>query len=115
MILILSTIGVLSLSARRLKPSELLLFLVTLYASLKSSRHMAIFALVAGPLLAEYLQSWLSSTSFGKPFARTPTIELNGRTILVAVLLLVPPAALLVKRKSTILAPPRLEEVWIPL
>ena len=115
LLLILSTVGVLVLSPRRPRPSELLLFLVTLYATLKSSRHMAIFALIAGPLLAEYLQSWLSSTSFGKPFARTPAFELNGRTIFMAVVLLLPLAAFVVKLKSTVLAPPRQEAVGIPL
>jgi len=115
LLLILSTIGVLVLSPRRPKPSELLLFLVTLYATLKSSRHMAILALVAGPLLAEYLQSWLSSTSFGKPFSSTPKLELNGLTIVMGVVLLLPLAAFAVKLKSTVLAPPRQEVVGIPL
>ncbi|HEY0366286.1 MAG TPA: hypothetical protein VGC73_07435, partial [Pyrinomonadaceae bacterium] len=54
--LIILTIAALSLSPRRVRPSELLLFLSTLYMTLKSNRHMAILALIAGPMLADYLQ-----------------------------------------------------------
>ncbi|HEY6121731.1 MAG TPA: hypothetical protein VIV66_17370, partial [Pyrinomonadaceae bacterium] len=50
--LLILTMAAMAISPRRPKPSEVLLFVATLYATLKSSRHMAIFALVAGPLLA---------------------------------------------------------------
>src|SRR6266536_1431340 len=67
-LLILTTIAAFALSPKRVRPSDLLLFLTTLYATLKSNRHMSIFALIAAPLLAEYLQNWVVSNSFGKIF-----------------------------------------------
>jgi hypothetical protein len=115
LLLIILAIAVMVLSPRRPRPSELLFFAATLYATLKSSRHMAIFALIAGPLLAKYLQGWLTSTSFGKAFARAPTIALTGRTIFVALVLVLPLALFVLKLKTTVLAPPQQEVLGIPL
>src|SRR5215217_1576600 len=89
-LLMLLTIAALALSPTRVRPSELLLFLSTLYATLKSGRHMAIFALVAAPLFAEYLQNWLDSTSFGKVFGPSHTASTRRREILFNMILLVP-------------------------
>jgi len=113
-LLILLTIAALGLSPRRPRPSELLLFLCTLFATLKSNRHMAIFALVAVPLLTEYLQNWLSSTSlkaFGKP---TPQSS-STREILLSLLLLLPLFLFANRLRATVYGPPQQEMVKVPL
>src|SRR6266536_5749585 len=106
-LLILLTIAAFALSPKRVRPSELLLFLATLYATLKFQRNIAILALVAAPLLAEYLQNWLVSTSFGKTFGRAaPTDSSRSRLapILLSLLLLLPLAAFAAKMRSTVYA-----------
>ena len=114
-LLILLTIAALGLSARRPRPSELLLLLTTLYATLKSSRHLAIFALVAGPLLAGYVQAWLASTSYREPFARPPSPKSTRQTVLLAAVLLLPLAVFIPKLRTTVYAPPRQEIVSVPI
>src|SRR5882724_1443138 len=104
-LLIILTMAAMAISPRRPKPSEVLLFLATLYATLKSSRHMAIFALVAGPLFAQYFQSWLIATPFGKPFSKDPSFHSNRAAVLFCLLLLLPLAAFFSKLKSTAYSP----------
>ena len=67
-LIIFLTIAALALSRKRVRISELLLFLSTLYMTLKSQRHVAILALVAVPLMASYLQNWITEWSNGKMF-----------------------------------------------
>ena len=114
-LLILVTIAALTLSPKRVRPSELLLFLTTLYATLKQQRNMAIFALVAVPLLADYFQNWVGSTSFGKPFGRPSSSYTSWRAVLLSLLLLVPIAAFAAKLKSTVYAPPSQERIRVPI
>src|SRR5204863_8440143 len=52
LLLFLITTAVLALSPVRPKPSEVLFFLATLYATLTSQRNVILFALVAVPLFA---------------------------------------------------------------
>lgn len=113
--LILVTIAAMALSPKRVRPSELLLFLTTLYATLKQQRNMAIFALVAAPLLAEYFHNWLVSTSFGRPFSQPPSSDSSRRPVLLSLLLLLPLAAFGVKLKSTVYAPPSQERSKVPI
>ena len=115
LVLILSTAAALALSPKRVRPSELLLFLATLYATLKSNRHMAIFALVAAPLFAEYLQNWLETTRFGKVFGPSPSTTSRTKVIFVNLILLVPLIACLIKLKTVIYSPPTQERVGVPL
>jgi hypothetical protein len=115
LILILSTIAALALSPKRVRPSELLLFISTLYATLKSNRHMAIFALVAGPMLADYLQYWLETTSFGRTFGQAQPAISTRRQLIFNLILLVPLIACLIKLKSVIYSPPTQERVGVPL
>jgi hypothetical protein len=114
-LLMLLPIAAMALSPKRVRPSELLLFLSTLYATLKSSRHMAIFALVAGPLLADYLQNWLETTRFGRVFGGTETTLTRRRQIIFNVILLLPLIACLIKLKSVIYSPPTQRRVGVPL
>ncbi|HET6979057.1 MAG TPA: hypothetical protein VFI24_22175 [Pyrinomonadaceae bacterium] len=113
--LILLTIAALALSPKRVRPSELLLFLFLLYATLKSNRHMAILSLVAGPMCAEYLQYWLETTRFGKTVADTPANSSTRRQLIFNLILMVPLIACLVKLKSVIYSPPTQERVGVPL
>jgi hypothetical protein len=112
-LLIPSTIAALALSPRRPRLSELLLFLVLLYASLKSYRHMAVFALVAVPLLADYSQSWLESTGIGNRwFSRT---AVAGKFGLLHVLLLLPLLLLAVALKAKVYVPLTQERAGVPI
>jgi len=116
-VLILLTIAALALSPKRPRPSEVLLFLSTLYATLKSSRHMDIFALVAAPLLAEYLQHWVETTRVAKVFgpAKATVNRDRRKEIIFNVILLVPLLACVVKLKSVIYSPPTQKRVGVPL
>src|SRR6185436_4668326 len=113
--LILLTIAALALSPKRVRPSELLLFLFVLYATLKSNRHMAILSLVAGPMLAEYGQFWLETTRFGKTFEPAPAANSTRRQLIFNLILMVPLVACLIKLKSVIYSPPTQERVGVPL
>ena len=117
-VLILLTIAALALSPKRARPSEVLLFLSTLYATLKSNRHMAIFALIAAPLLANYLQHWVEITSFAKIFGPSPPSTSSGnrrKDIIFNVILLVPIVACAFKLKSVIYSQPTQKQVGVPL
>jgi hypothetical protein len=117
LLLILLTIAALALSPKRVKPSELLLFLSTLYATMKSNRHMAIFALIAGPMLADYLQYWLETTRFARILgeSQSRTTSSGRRLIIFNVILAVVLLACLYKLKSVIYSPPTQARVGVPL
>lgn len=115
LLLIFLTIAAFALSPGRVRPSDLLLFLATLYATLKQQRNMAIFGLIAAPLFAVYFQHWLVSTSFGKPFRRPPSSDSSRRAIVFSLLMLLPLAVFAVKLKSTVYAPPSQERSKVPL
>ena len=84
--------------------------------TLKSNRHVAIFALVAGPLLADYLQPWLETTRFARIFKSSPSTVSSGRRQLIFnLILLVPLIACLIKLKSVIYSPPTQARVGVPL
>lgn len=59
LVLILAIVLFGALSPRRLRPRELLLLSVMAYAALRSVRHIPVFVLVAAPILAALIQSWL--------------------------------------------------------
>src|ERR1044072_180122 len=118
LLLIVLTIASLALSPKRVRPGELLLYLATLYMTLKSNRHMAIFALVAGPMLANYLQYWLDTTRFTRMFgpSQSPRSVTSGRRkVIFNIILLVPLILCLIKLKSVIYSPPTQERVGVPL
>jgi len=113
--LIMLTIAALALSPKRVRPSELLLYLATLYMTLKSNRHMAIFALVAGPMLADYLQHWLDTTRFTHMFGESRSATTGRRKVIFNIILLIPLIACLIKLKSVIYSPPTQKQVGVPL
>src|SRR5215217_1704158 len=113
--LIMLTIASLALTPKRVRPSELLLYLATLYMTLKSNRHMAIFALVAGPVLADYLQRWLDTTRFSRMFGESRSATTGRRKIIFNLILLLPLIACVIKLKSVIYSPPTQERIGVPL
>jgi len=115
LLLIVLTIASLALSPKRVRPSELLLYLATLYMTLKSNRHMAIFALVAGPMLADYLQHWLDTTRFTRMFGGSPSPTSRRRKAIFNIILLVPLIFCLIKLKSVIYSPPTQGQIGVPL
>ena len=115
MILILLTIAALALSPKRVKPSELLLFLTTLYATLKSQRNTAIFVLAAAPLMADYFQYWLDSTTFGRSFGKPSKPASSRAPLLLGVFMLVPLVAFAVKLRAVVYAPPKQEDLNVPV
>ena len=105
-LLIFFTIGALALSPKRVRPSELLLFLATLYMTLKSGRHLAILALVAVPMMADHLQNWITAASSGKMFSASTSTSLNRKAAIFSLLLFVPLIAFALRLNATVFAAP---------
>jgi len=104
--LILGTIAAFALSPKRPKLSEVILFLATLYMTLKSQRHVAILALVAVPLMSDYLQNWITARSDGKLFGPVAPNGGNRRATIVTVLFLLPLVVFAWKLKTTVFEAP---------
>jgi hypothetical protein len=115
LLLILLTTAVLALVPRRPKPSEVLLFLATLYATLKTQRNAVILALVSAPLLATYFQIWFASTRFGRSFGSTRSGWNPRFALLVGIGLLMPLIALAVRLKSTAYGTTTQEIINVPV
>ncbi len=113
--LILLTIAALSLSPRRPRPSEILLFVLTLFATLKSNRHMAIFALVAVPLLIRYTQHWISSLASTAAVSARPRHTFSKATVFIAIALLLPLVAFVPKLAAEVYGPPKQNVVRVPI
>lgn len=113
LVLILLTIAALALSPKRPRPSEVVLFLATLYFSLKSYRHMAIFAIVAAPLLANYSQALLESLPAGARFFNRKAAP--GKFGVATALLLLPLLLLVVPLKSRVYVPLTQERAGVPI
>src|SRR5437868_1407423 len=83
--------------------------------TLKSRRHLAILALVAIPIMADYLQCWITAISNGKLFG-VPTFTKWGRKATVfGLLFLVPLFAFAYKLKTTVFANPGRRAVDAPV
>lgn len=115
LLLIIMTMAVLALSPKRPKPSELLLFLATLYATLKTQRNAVVFALVSVPLFATYFQSWFESTRFGKTFGVVRTHSRRPLAILLAVGFLLPLVLFATRLKTTIYSNSTQESLEVPI
>jgi hypothetical protein len=114
-LLVIATTAAIALSPKRARPSDVLIFVTTLFATLKSNRHMAIFALVAVPLLTAHLQSWIEATPIGKSFGQDRAADTRRLAILPCVLLLLPLMAFASKLKSAVYSPPKQEVIDVPL
>jgi hypothetical protein len=115
MLLIFFTVAVLALSPKRPKPSEVLLFLATLFATLKTQRNAVVFALVTTPLLANYFQLWFESTRFGKSFGVTRTQPNPRLALLLGVGLLLPLIPFVLRLRSTVYSTPTQEAMRVPV
>ena len=115
-LLALLTVFALALSPKRVRPSQLLLFLAILYSSLQTQRNIMIFALVAVPLFVEYFQNWLDSTPLAKVFPKSNTALVFGpRRMLFSVILLLPLAAFAIPLKRVVYVPPKQETSAVPI
>lgn len=94
-LLFLVTFAALTLSGKRARPGELLMLLVTALATLRSSRNVPFFALLAIPLLAEHSWHWATAQPWGQWFTKPETRETGKASVLkivlnVLVLLIIP-------------------------
>jgi hypothetical protein len=109
-VLILVTLCVLAVSARRALPSELLLVSATAAATLRSSRNVPFFALVVTPILARHLWTRLAAYTASKDsvLSKQHSFGANKVTAALNILLLViaPLAASGLRlRNSTVIQP----------
>ena len=87
LLMLLATMAALWLSPRRLRPRELLLLLVTLWAALRSVRHIPILVLIAVPILSGLTQAWLEERGLThRPGARR--MPAGSRKMLVNAIML---------------------------
>ena len=111
LVLFLMTTAALALSPVRPKPSELLFFIATLYLSFNSQRNLAIFTLVAVPLLANYAQHWLAANKLDRFFQDS----LLARRSAFGLVLLLPLILFAAKLKSTVYGEFRQQTMDVPL
>jgi len=82
----LVTLAALALSHKRVRPGQLVLLLVMALATLRSSRNVPFFALVAIPVVAESLWSWVVGQGWSSRLSRDEPRQF-GQTSLVKLLL----------------------------
>jgi hypothetical protein len=90
-LLLLATFSALALSSKRARPGELLMLTATAWATLRSGRNVAFFALVATPLLAEHSWTFITDHRWGQWLITSEKRELEERStpkIVLNVLLL---------------------------
>lgn len=78
-LLFLATFSALTLSSKRVRPSQLLLLAATGWATLRSGRNVVFFSLVAMPLLAEHSWALISNHPWGSRFDVTENRDREGR------------------------------------
>jgi hypothetical protein len=113
--LILLSITAFALSPKRIRPSELLLFVATLYATLKAQRNMLIFGVVAAPMLARYLQYWLESTPLQPMFTEARSTNRQPLRIALSVVMLLPLPVFVARLRSTAYAEPQQQRMKVPI
>ena len=85
-LLLLATFSAMVLSNKRARPGELLMLVATAWATLRSGRNVAFFALVATPLLAEHSWTFITSHRWGRWFDASEKREPEERSTLKIVL-----------------------------
>jgi len=85
-LLLLATFSALALSSRRPRPGQLLLLVVMAWATLRSGRNVAFFALVATPLLAEHSWTFITNHRWGQWLIASEKREPDERSTLTLVL-----------------------------
>src|SRR6185503_19249751 len=101
-LMMLITFSALALSKKRARPSEILLLIATGWLTLRSSRNMPFFVLVAIPLLAEHSWSWITSHRWGewlkKPEDVAAETKVRLKLALNVLLLVIAPLGLVTLR-----------------
>jgi hypothetical protein len=99
LLVVLGTFAVLSWSRRELRPRDLLLLLVTLYAALVSIRMMPLFVLIAVPLVSARLWNWPLSKSRSQRLQTASHTLVNGAIMLAIVIFAGVHIALVIRRQ----------------
>jgi hypothetical protein len=113
--LILLSITAFALSPKRIKPSELLLFIATLYATLKAQRNMLLFAVVAAPLFARYLQYWFESSPLKRTFSEGHSTNRQPLLVMLSIVMLLPLPLFIARLTSTAYAEPQQQRTKLPI
>jgi len=112
-VLILLTTTVLILSPKRVRPSQLLFFLATLYMTFRMQRNAIVFAVVATSLLADYSAALWDSLFTG---AQRKSTSFTGlRPPVLNLLLLLPLLLFVIKVKKVVYVPPTQQMAVVPL
>jgi len=112
--LILLTTTVLVLSPKRVRPSQLLFFLATLYMTFKMQRNAIVFAVVATSLLADYSGALWDSLFTGTK-KNSNSFSTGLRPPVLNLLLLLPLLLFVVKVKKVVYVPPTQQMAVVPL
>ena len=115
MLLLLGTIAAMALSPKRVRPSELLFVLATLYSSLQTQRNILIFSLVAVPIFTEHFQNWLDSTPLANKSKELVPSMSNRGTLIRYVILFLPLIFFAIQLKRLVYVPPRQETSRVPM
>jgi hypothetical protein len=89
LILILSMLGALGLSRKRISNYDLFALLFACFIALRSRRHVSVLSLIAIPILAEHLWHWVSSTQYGQRLLNRPDSNEKLLPILLVVMVIV--------------------------
>jgi len=112
--LILLSTTVLVLSPRRVRPSQLLFFLATLYMTFRMQRNAIVFAIVATSLLADYSGALWDSLFTGDP-KKSTSFWTGLRPPILNLLLLLPLVLFVIKVKQVVYVPPTQQMAVVPL
>jgi hypothetical protein len=83
LLMILAVLFLPALSPKKLRPRELLLLAVTLYAGLRSVRHLPIFVLVAVPIISRMIQGWLEESEKAAIFSSRSSGSLGRKKLAI--------------------------------
>lgn len=107
-LMILLTFSALALSKKRPRPNEILLLIATGWMTLRSSRNMPFFVLVAMPLLAKHSWTWLTSHRWGQWLTKPEDVKAESKVrlklVLNVLLLVIAPLGLVAMRVQRTLA-----------
>ena len=85
--MVLATVALPAISPRRLRPREVLLLAATMFAALRSVRHVPIYAIVAAPLLSAMIQAWIEKSGGAHVFTLRPGARGRSKMVFNAALL----------------------------
>lgn len=87
LLMVLVVLMLLALSPKKPRPREVLLLCVTLYAALRSVRHIPIFVVVAVPVMSGMIQAWLEQSGNAGLFMSAPGFLTRAKMTINALLL----------------------------